>query len=641
MHEPIDLYLAGYRVRRLEERLLDSYEQGHLHGTVHTCIGQELTGFAVCAHLIERDVVISNHRCHGHYMARFGDARGLLSEILGRGSGLCGGHGGSQHLHRDGFFSSGIQAGMAPAAAGLALARKREGEGIVVYFLGDGTLGEGVVYETFNLAALHRLPVLFVCEDNGCAQSSEQSEYLAGHLIDRPKAFGIEVDEARTAAPEELGTIAERAVHSVRTRGAPRFLHVETFRLGPHSKGDDSRASSVLTAARERDPLCRFLRDHGDTPTVHGRLRAIDAEIDHLFEELLAEPEAATIVGDLPRIAAAESRPIALADETQRAAINGALSDALGADPDLVLLGEDLRDPYGGAFKITQGLSSLFPDRVFNMPISEAGLVGMGLGLALAGHRAVVEIMFGDFVALAFDQLLNHVAKSRRMYGRILPVPLLVRTPMGGNRGYGATHSQSLEKLLWGIPDLEVVLLHPRVEPRRLYATLLREQSPTVVVEHKLLYACTPAAPLPPGSVLCADPNATFTRLRPHEADITVCAFGGVGVVAEAAANELVAEEIGLDVFFPCRLSAFPGDELIESLNATSRLCLIEEGTTTGGLASEGLRRIVTHPKLRRAPTVRIVGAADRPIPAARSLETQVLPTQTRLVAELLALFDA
>ncbi|MCJ7678899.1 MAG: hypothetical protein MUO35_14385, partial [Anaerolineales bacterium] len=177
--------------------------------------------------------------------------------------------------------------------------------------------------------------------------------------------------------------------------------------------------------------------------------------------------------------------------------LNQALRSCLADSADVRLLGEDILDPYGGAFKVTRGLSSEFPDRVITTPVSEAGIVGVGVGMALRGLRPVVEIMFGDFVLLAADQLVNHAAKLRWMTGDEVRVPLVVRTPMGGGRGYGPTHSQSLEKHLLGAPGLRSVAATALGDAGALLRTsVLADDDPVLFIEHKLLYG---SALLPAG----------------------------------------------------------------------------------------------------------------------------------------------
>ncbi len=644
---PTEPYLRAYRIRRLEETLLELFARGELDGTVHTCLGQEFTGLAVAPHLDDRDVVVSNHRCHGHYLARFGDCRPLLAEILGRPSGLCRGFGGSQHLYRPGFFSSGIQAGMSPFAAGQALARQVDGQGgIVALFIGDGTLGEGLIYEVMNLASKHRLPLLLVLENNGVAQSTSQRQTLAGDIAARPAAFGIPVLEGSTEDVDALLEVGERAVRQTREAGGPVFLLLHTYRLGPHSKGDDPRPPEELAAARTRDPLHRFLAERGEEPPVAAALRAIDEELAEDVRGVLAEDNSITLP---PEPRADGSSPTFAPDDstrgpTQAKAIRQALHRAFRDDPNLFFLGEDIEDPYGGAFKISQGLSTAFPGRVRNMPISEGCIAGTALGLATAGRPCLAEVMFGDFLPLAFDQILNHAAKMHRMFGITLPVPLLIRTPMGGGRGYGATHSQSLEKFLLGIPDLDLFVLHPRADVERLYGSLLpRPRRCAVVIENKLLYGRSAAAPRPEAyTLLHSDDRFPLSWLRPPQAaDVTVVAFGGAGLLAEEAATRLRHEEVYLDLFLPLDVGTFALTAVVESLRITGRLCLLEEGQPAAGLGGETLRRVMQHPKLDRPPLVRSVGAAERPIPSARYLEAQALPSAERLCHTLLELFDA
>ncbi len=165
--------------------------------------------------------------------------------------------------------------------------------------------------------------------------------------------------------------------------------------------------------------------------------------------------------------------------------LNYALQHAMDTDERVYLLGEDILDPYGGAFKVTRGLSTKFPERVLTTPISEAAIVGVATGMALRGLRPVAEIMFGDFVTLIADQLVNHASKFRWMYNDQVRVPIVVRTPMGGRRGYGPTHSQSLEKMFLGVPGLKVVAPNALGDPAELLAAAIADDDPVLFVEHK------------------------------------------------------------------------------------------------------------------------------------------------------------
>lgn len=287
------LYGRMVLIRRFEETLLDLFAAGKVAGTTHTCIGQEADGVGVISCLEpERDVVVSNHRCHGHYLAFTGDVDGLLAEVMGRVTGVCGGKGGSQHLHRGNFYSNGVQGSIVPVATGIALAEKLKGSGAVVtVFLGDGTLGQGVVYEDLNMAALWDLPLLFVVENNHYAQTTPAELAVAGSIPARAAAFGIDTADVRTTDVLRVHEEAARAVEAVRRSGRPYFLVLDTYRLAPHSKGDEIRDPAEIAAASERDPL-RVVADRLDPDRAAAIADEAERRIAEALEAARAAPEA-------------------------------------------------------------------------------------------------------------------------------------------------------------------------------------------------------------------------------------------------------------------------------------------------------------------------------------------------------------
>lgn len=282
------LYRRMRFIRRFEETLLSLFEEGVLNGTTHACIGQEADAVAVMEHLVEEDHVFSNHRCHGHYLARTGDALGLLAEIMGKEAGVCRGIGGSQHICAPGFKSNGVQGGIVPAAAGIALAGQLDGSRRVsVVFIGDGTLGEGLLYETLNIAALWRLPLLVVCEDNQWAQSTPIGANLAGSMPARFEAFGIPVREVDSTDVLELRDAAGAEIDAVRGGAGPRVLLIHTYRLCHHSKSDDQRPAEEIAARWAVEPLLvhgRRLRD--------GERRTVDGEVETALAQVVATARA-------------------------------------------------------------------------------------------------------------------------------------------------------------------------------------------------------------------------------------------------------------------------------------------------------------------------------------------------------------
>jgi pyruvate/2-oxoglutarate/acetoin dehydrogenase E1 component len=314
-------------------------------------------------------------------------------------------------------------------------------------------------------------------------------------------------------------------------------------------------------------------------------------------------------------------------------ALGDTLRHALESDPRVVLLGEDILDPYGGAFKVTRGLSTEFPARVRTTPISEAAIAGVSAGLALAGFRPIAEIMFGDFLGLCFDQIVNHIAKYRAMYDGAVTCPVVIRTPSGGGRGYGPTHSQSLEKHFLGVPHLRVVagsLWHDTVT---LFEDFLADEEPVLHIEHKLLY------PLHVG--IDEDPHlATITRdgspgfpstvsirlVAREDCGLTVVAYGYQAELARRVLERLaMEEELFAELLVPAQLSPVDWAPLERSVAVTGSVLAVEE--STGGwswgteIAAELGSRLFG--RLRREPFV--LASARDVIPSAAELEAEML----------------
>lgn len=257
MDKNAHLYQQMLTIRYFESLLLEKFSTGIFTGTTHTSLGQEANAVGVLSHLQENDVVVSNHRCHGHFLAYGGDPRALYAELMGKPDGVCGGVGGSQHLHWRNFYSNGVQGGTVAIAAGMAMAEKRKGDkAIVINFMGDGTLGEGIVYESLNMISLWGLPILIVLENNHIAQTTPAELAIAGSISQRFEAFGIPAARIDSSDILEISPLAQDLIGSVRYDSTPHALIIDTARLGTHSKGDDTRPKEEVEKLwQERDPL--------------------------------------------------------------------------------------------------------------------------------------------------------------------------------------------------------------------------------------------------------------------------------------------------------------------------------------------------------------------------------------------------
>ncbi|MFZ4594123.1 MAG: alpha-ketoacid dehydrogenase subunit beta [Verrucomicrobiaceae bacterium] len=297
-------------------------------------------------------------------------------------------------------------------------------------------------------------------------------------------------------------------------------------------------------------------------------------------------------------------------------------------DARVQILGEDIVDPYGGAFKVTHGLSTKHPTRVLSTPISEGAITGVAVGMALRGLLPVVEIMFGDFLTLCMDQLVNHAAKFRGMFNNAVNVPMVLRTPMGGGRGYGPTHSQSLEKLILGTPGLAVVAPSHFHDPGSVLAhSVLKEIVPVVFLEHKLLYPQRLYSGANAQMVTEIDgyPTAIVRNYTSGYPDVSLLIYGGVSRFAEALLTTLAKEEINLDIIIPSSLQPVPWETITQTVAASGRVVLAEESTAHFNWGSEiaaGLNERLWR-KLK-APPLRITSDSTI-IPTSASMEQDML----------------
>jgi len=624
-------------IRRVEEKFLELFSLGKLNGTVHTCVGQEFSAVAFAGQLEKDDFIFSNHRCHGHYLAFTGDIRGLLAELLGKASGTCGGIGSSQHLCLNNFYSNGIQGGIVPVAAGYALANKlKKNDAIGIVFIGDGTLGEGALYETMNIISKWEIPLLIVCENNYYAQSTPQSVNLSGVILDRPKAFGIKTFKGDTWDVEHLMKESKDAIDYVRQEGKPAFFHCDTYRLNAHSKGDDDRAIEEVDEYKAKDFLVQFERD---SPNHYEQyVSKIEEEISALVDVLIKENELPLTEyydeeteNKQDDVTWQELVPIG---KRQVELLNQFFKDIMKNNERTVFIGEDVLSPYGGAFKIARDLSQLTPERVFSTPISEAAITGISNGLALNGFKPFAEIMFGDFMILALDQIINHASKFHHMFNKQVNCPVVIRTPMGGKRGYGPTHSQTLDKFLVGIDFVKTVALNTFFDPGIIYKSVYNEKHPVIVIENKVDY----------GKKILSYKSQSFKYSRTNDfypvvqikpffskPQLTIVAYGGIADEVAGFLEEIFLKcDLKPELIVPSLISEIPINILVESVSETKRILVVEEGSSYASFGSELIAKLSEN--LESAFQVKRVGALPVPIPAVKSLELSVLPNKEKII---------
>ena len=613
-------------IRETEKTLLDLFSKGKLNGTVHTCIGQEYIGALLSKVTNSDDVVFSNHRGHGHYIGKTDDVEGLILEVMGSESGVVGGVGGSQHLYnKKGFFSNGILCGMSAVAAGYAFATKNEKK-TVTYFLGDGALGEGILYESLNLISKFSLPMVIILEDNGYSQSTSSRETFFGNLKKRVEGFGIKFSETSIWELNKLIINVTRAFEFVRKKKKPIFIRIKCYRLMAHSKGDDTRDIKEIQKYNTKDPVNILKKQN---PNRYNEYLNLNKEIKNNKK-----------INKVQKIKELIWNPLtSFSNERINTCIYNSLKKNMKSNKKILIFGEDIESPYGGAFKVTQNLSQLFKGRVFNMPDSEAAIVGFGNGVSLANKIPICEIMFGDFMGLVFDQWINHASKFKKMYNEKINNPIIVRTPMGGKRGYGPTHSQNLEKHFLGIPNTKVIAINFRHSPEILYNTIIKNISlPTLIIEDKLDYSRK--------NSFFKSKKHNFTYLvnnleipdiklciQQKTPDISIVCWGGTLSSVEILVEDLLEnEEILCEVTVIQQLYPLNANAIVESVKKTKKIIVIDDSSGSNSLGTEIISQLSQKGLSFKS---KIICSNEDIIPSSKLLEKKHYPDNKAMYNEV------
>lgn len=480
----IEILKLGVDIRVTEQKLLEAYKERYFGGTVHTCLGQELCPSILSILVPKETKVISNHRGHGHYIAHTSDITGLFCEFLGHETAPSFGIGGSQHLHSDNFISNGIQGCTAPFAVGISMQRP------VVFYLGDGTFGEGALYEALNMSKLVNGNILFVVEDNSISQSTPSKKVLSGSIANKFSAFDIEVVEVDSKNPEEL----LKTLTKERTKwfnGSPKAIIVKSYRLFSHSKGDDTRSRIEIESLPDPLAVLASLLNEDLDLLIDSAKQRIEqlwnesVQQDKLRFESRKRSTGPNFTGSLINDLELDKRLNNIINESIDSKLS---SGALYIGEDIKTKWKDEDEPYGGAFGVSLGLSEKHRN-VVSTSISEVGLVGVAAGYAYSTNQlAIAEIMFADFSTLIVDQLVNGVDKYKKMFGKNIKIPLAIRIPYGMGRGYGPTHSQSPFELFSSLTESIVISYNCLINYSKLLENIEESGACALIFESKTQY---------------------------------------------------------------------------------------------------------------------------------------------------------
>jgi len=664
----LELLKEMWVIRMFENQVFDLLGRNLIKGASHLYAGEEAIAVGAISVLEEADLITSTHRGHGHCYARGAvlakteeehqeHVNKMLAELCGRSTGYSQGRGGSMHIadvEHGNLGATGIVGGNIPVATGAALAQKMKNTGnVVLCFFGDGATNTGNFHESLNLAALWKLPVVYIVENNLYAMSVPLEKAVAKlNIADRACAYGIPGEVVDGMDVLAVRDAVGRAVDHARSGEGPVLLECQAYRWYGHSRSDPRKYRTREEEAKwkARDPIPNFA-----ALLVKSGL-ATEAEIDEIeaqVEEIIEKATEFALGSPMPPAEELEKFVYAPFKWTQtdiekekalrervrkggpgtriieyRQAIQEALREEMHRDENVFLMGEDI-GLYGGAYGATRGLFEEFgPERVRDTPISEATIAGSGVGAAMAGMRPVIEIMYVDFTPLAMDQLANQGAKNRYMFGGKTTVPLVVRTEGGAGRSIAAHHSQSLEALWTHFPGIYVVMPSTPYDAKGLLKAAIRDDNPVMFIEHKMIYGLKGPVPEDEDYII----PFGVADVKREGTDVTVITYSRMVHRALEAAEKLAEEGVSVEVIDLRTLKPLDMETIAESVRKTGRVVGVTEAYPTNSFIAEIAARIQEELfDWLDAPVVR-VSAYDVPVPMAETLEDADIPNVDRII---------
>lgn len=641
----LSLFRTMQIIRQTEEELARCHQRGLIFGACHTYVGQEAISTGVCAHLTNDDPIFSTHRGHGHALAKGMPPRELMAELFGRATGCSRGRGGSMHLFSPEIGMMGTSGIVGPcilqACGGGYSSKLMKSGGVAVAFFGDGAVNNGAFHEGLNMAAIWKLPVLFVCENNQFA-TEVPFAYSSGipDVGRRAANYGLpgfEVDGNDVLAVTE---VAREAVARARSGGGPTLIECKTYRTRAHAEGMGDftyRTREEVEQWKQRCPI-ESLRHRMLTEfdIAESQIDAIETEVATLvaearqFAESSPLPDASTATehvyspvravaqrGEPLRDQATETREISFSQATHEA-----LAEEMAVNPRIFVMGEGI-GVRGGNFNTTAGLYELYgPERLCDTPISERGFVGLAGGAAMTGTRPVVDFMFADFILDSVGEIVNQIAKMQFMSSGRLKMPVLLRGCIGIGHSAATHHSGSYYAMYAQVPGLRVVVPSNAYDAKGLMKHALRGDDPVMFLEHREIL--TMKRHVPQDDYEIEFGRAAIVR---QGRDVTVVALARMVHLALSVCEELEREGISVEVIDPRTVAPLDTESILQSVARTGRLLIVDEPPSPCGFAAE-IAAQVTDAGFNDldAPIRRLTGAFT-PTPYSPPLEAATVPS--------------
>ena len=655
----LKLYYKLLLIRKFEEKIAEIYHTDVIKSPVHLSIGQEAVAVGICDVLEKSDIVSNTYRCHATHIAKGGDLNKMMAELYGKKDGCAGGKAGSMHLidmDHGIMGASAVVGTTVPVATGYAMALKKEMKknkkrNVVVAFFGDGSTEEGVFSESINFAALHKLPIIFVCENNKLAiHNPIEKRQPTDKICERITTYNIKTYQIKDGDIFKIRSVAQEAVNLIKNNieNGPIFIECFTYRYKEHvgpteDLNEDYRDLTEYKKWLANDQVTRLSKMLNEK-----ELKEIENRVEKEIQDSINFSEKSKFPGykELYEHVLAPRNEIIKEKSIKNSAkkliryvdaIAEACIQEMERDEKVFVFGLDV-DDHKKIQGSTAGIEKFGSDRFFGTPLSEDAMTGVAVGSAMYGLRPIHVHIRMDFMTLAANQLINMAAKTHYMYNGRLSVPLVVRTMIGRSWGQGAQHSQALHSMFAHIPGMRVVAPSNAYDAKGCMIASIRDNNPVIFMEHRLL--CNSKSYVPSDSYECEIGKG---RIVKEGNDITIVAISHMAIEATRASHHLESIGVNAEIIDPIWINPLDIDLIKNSVAKTGKLLVVDNGWVEFGVSAEIIAKInEVLPNGINGKPIKIarMGFAPTTCPTTKSLEDLFYPnskTISNKVCEMLA----